>query len=108
MTRYNDTIRLRDIEAFLYGSFCSNPAIVSNYLVRIEPFSMHHYLMQSKQFDLPDRIFFSIKDQFVCCTQNSGDFKELIPEFYYFPEFLRNRNKYNFGVRQNTEKVSNV
>ena len=37
-----------------------------------------------------------------------GDYKELIPEFYFFPEFLRNRSKYNFGYRQNKEIVNNV
>lgn len=28
------------------------------------------------------------------------DVRELIPEFYYLPEFLLNQNKYDFGIRQ--------
>jgi len=28
---------------------------------------------------------------------SSSDVKELIPEFYYFPEFLKNRNKFDLG-----------
>ena len=27
------------------------------------------------------------------CTTNDGDVKELIPEFFYLPDFLRNNNK---------------
>ena len=38
----------------------------------------------------------------------SSDFKELIPEFYFFPEFLKNRNEYNLGSRQNKDIVNNV
>ena len=40
--------------------------------------------------------------------QCSSDFKELIPEFYFFPEFLKNRNEYNLGSRQNKDIVNNV
>lgn len=34
--------------------------------------------------------------------------KELIPEFFYLPEFLLNLQNFNFGVRQNGERVENV
>lgn len=33
---------------------------------------------------------------------------QLIPEFFYFPEFLVNINRYNFGVRQDEAPVDNV
>jgi hypothetical protein len=46
-------------EPFLFGSFYSNPAIVANYLVRLNPYSTFHYLLQSKKFDHADRLFFS-------------------------------------------------
>ncbi len=29
-----------------------------------------------------------------------GDVKELVPEFFYLPDFLRNVNHYNFGTKQ--------
>lgn len=32
--------------------------------------------------------------------QNTSDVKELIPEFYYQPEFLLNSNRFHFGIRQ--------
>ena len=31
------------IKPFLYGSFYSNPAIVSNFLIRINPFASQHF-----------------------------------------------------------------
>ena len=41
-------------------------------------------------------------------TSNSGDVKELIPEFFYFPDFLRNSNKFDFGKTQSGEVVDDV
>lgn len=41
--------------------------------------------------------------------ENPNDVKELIPEFFYFPEFLKNLNKFDLGVLQNTkERVDDV
>jgi len=57
-------------------------------------------------FDFPDRLFFSIPQCWDNCL--NVDFKELTPEFYYFPEFLRNSNNYDFGIKQNNERVDNV
>lgn len=34
--------------------------------------------------------------------------KELIPEFFYMPEFLVNTNSYHFGVRQDGEPLGDV
>jgi len=33
---------------------------------------------------------------------------QLIPEFFYLPEFLVNINRYDFGVRQDETRVDNV
>jgi len=37
-----------------------------------------------------------------------GDVKELIPEFFYLPEFLRNSENFDFGLKQSGEKIDNV
>ena len=37
-----------------------------------------------------------------------SDVKELIPEFFYFPEFLKNENNINLGIKQNKEIVNDV
>lgn len=34
--------------------------------------------------------------------------KELIPEFYSLPEFLLNKNRFDFGKKQNGERVDDV
>lgn len=40
---------------------------------------------------------------------NPNDVKELIPEFFYFPEFLKNLNKFDLGILQMTkERVEDV
>eukprot|EP00965_Chrysotila_dentata_P125578 4151942-Pleurochrysis_carterae.AAC.3 len=45
-------------------------------------------------------MFHSIRDTFVQATSNRQDVKELIPEFFYQPEILRNLNGLDLGERQ--------
>ena len=54
--------------------------------------------MQGGHFDLADRLFHSIPLAWVSasCT-NMADIKELIPEFFYLPEFLSNSNHFDLG-----------
>ncbi|ETO15266.1 hypothetical protein RFI_22097 [Reticulomyxa filosa] len=93
---------------FMYGSHYSSIGIVLYYLIRMEPFTTCNKIMQGGKFDHPDRLFDSIADCFEGCYYNSSDVKELIPEFYYLPEFLINRNKLDFGKKQNGEAISDV
>jgi hypothetical protein len=39
---------------------------------------------------------------------NTSDVKELIPEFFYMPEFLENSNSYHLGVKQDGEPLGDV
>jgi hypothetical protein len=39
---------------------------------------------------------------------SSSDVKELIPEFFYLDLFLRNRNGFDMGVRQDRVRVDDV
>lgn len=43
-------------------------------------------------FDCADRQFHSIPATWQALMDNPNDVKELIPEFFYFPEFLENQN----------------
>lgn len=43
-------------------------------------------------FDLTDRQFNGLPSTWNNLLNNSNDVKELIPEFFYLPEFLRNVN----------------
>jgi len=37
-----------------------------------------------------------------------ADVRELIPEFFYLPDFLENRNRFDIGTKQNGESLNNV
>lgn len=83
--------------------------IVASYLVRIEPFAQHFLRLQGGHFDLADRMFHSIGDAWLSASKNNmADLKELIPEFFYLPEFLSNSNRFDFGCKQNGVKLDDV
>lgn len=94
--------------AFHFGSHYSNPGIVLSYLVRLFPYSEGAKELQGGKFDLPDRLFKSLQEAWFSCTDDISDVRELIPEFFYLPEFLNNREKYNFGKTQQGEQVNDV
>lgn len=83
-----------------FSTHYSNSASVLWYLIRLEPFTSLHIFLQDGKFDRPDRQFWSMKNTYNGCTTNDGDVKELIPEFFYLPDLLRNCNHLNLGVRQ--------
>nr|NP_647869.3 uncharacterized protein Dmel_CG43367, isoform D [Drosophila melanogaster]AAF47858.3 uncharacterized protein Dmel_CG43367, isoform D [Drosophila melanogaster] len=97
------------IPKFHYGTHYSNSAGVLHYLLRVEPFTSLHIDLQSGRFDVADRQFHSIPQTWKLLMDNPNDVKELIPEFFYFPEFLKNMNKFDLGHLQITkEKVDDV
>ncbi|CAK7347275.1 unnamed protein product [Dovyalis caffra] len=60
------------------------------------------------KFDHADRLFQSIEGTYRNCLSNTSDVKELIPEFFYMPEFLVNSNSYHLGVKQDGEPLGDV
>ncbi|XP_015015894.2 neurobeachin-like protein 1 isoform X1 [Drosophila mojavensis] len=97
------------IPKFHYGTHYSNSAGVLHYMLRVEPFTSLHVELQSGRFDVADRQFHSIPQTWKLLMDNPNDVKELIPEFFYFPEFLKNMNKFDLGHLQITkEKVDDV
>ena len=87
--------------AFHYGTHYSSAMIVTSYLIRLQPFVQSYLLLQGGHFDHPDRLFYSIEKAWTSASRdNMTDVRELIPEFFYLPEFLTNSNGYNFGLRQ--------
>ncbi|XP_063234189.1 neurobeachin-like protein 1 isoform X2 [Bacillus rossius redtenbacheri] len=97
------------VAKFHYGTHYSNSAGVLHYLVRVEPFTSLHVELQSGRFDVADRQFHSIPQTWKLLMDNPNDVKELIPEFFYFPEFLKNMNKFDLGLLQSTkERVNDV
>ncbi|KAH8816858.1 hypothetical protein F5884DRAFT_237214 [Xylogone sp. PMI_703] len=101
--RYKSFAEMGDENAppFHYGTHYSSAMIVTSYLIRLQPFVKSYLLLQGGNFDHPDRLFYSIEKAWKSASQdNMTDVRELIPEFFYLPEFLTNSNGYNFGLRQ--------
>ncbi|KAK6325637.1 hypothetical protein J4Q44_G00049790 [Coregonus suidteri] len=97
------------IDRFHYGTHYSNAAGVMHYLIRVEPFTSLHIALQSGRFDCADRQFHSIPALWQTLMDNPNDVKELIPEFFYFPEFLENQNAFDLGRLQiSKERVNDV
>ncbi|XP_017521315.2 neurobeachin-like protein 2 isoform X8 [Manis javanica] len=80
------------IDKFHYGTHYSNAAGVMHYLIRVEPFTSLHVQLQSGRFDCSDRQFHSVAAAWQARLESPADVKELIPEFFYFPDFLENQN----------------
>lgn len=93
---------------FMYGTHYSSAAVVVFYLIRIEPFATIHRSLQGGRFDSADRLFYSIENCWESVQTNTYDVKELIPEFFYMPDFLHNINNYNFGKNISGEVVNDV
>jgi WD40 repeat protein len=98
-----------DSPPYHYGTHYSSAMIVSSYLVRTEPFTQHFLHLQGGHFDLADRMFHSIGEAWESSSKNNmADVRELIPEFFYLPDFLTNRNNFDLGMKQNGEELNDI
>lgn len=103
---------------FLYGTHYSTPAYVLYYLVRVAPKYMLRLQvfvtpivshLQNGRFDDANRLFCSIKGSWQSVVSNTGDLKELIPEFFMLPgSFLLNSDNLKLGVKQDKTVVGDV
>ncbi|XP_029450120.1 LOW QUALITY PROTEIN: lysosomal-trafficking regulator-like [Rhinatrema bivittatum] len=97
------------VQPYHYGSHYSNSGTVLHFLVRMPPFTKMFLAYQDQSFDIPDRTFHSMNTTWRLSSYESmTDVKELVPEFFYLPEFLVNREGFDFGVRQNGGRVNHV
>ncbi|KAI9028612.1 hypothetical protein DFJ74DRAFT_495541 [Hyaloraphidium curvatum] len=95
--------------AFHYGTHYSSSMIVCSFLIRLEPFTQLFLKLQGGHLDHADRLFHSIHHAWLSASKlNTTDVRELMPEFYCNPEFLKNSNRYDFGVRQSGEQIDDV
>ena len=98
-----------EIPKFMYGTHYSSAAVVLYYLLRLEPYTQHVLQLQSGRFDRADRLFHSVHESWLSASQQAtADVKELTPEFYFLPEFLRNGNRMDLGWRQSGARVDDV
>lgn len=102
-------VPLLNQEPYHYGSHYSNSGTVLHFLVRLPPFTSMLLSYQDNNFDLPDRTFHSLHTTWrLTSSESTTDVKELIPEFFFLPEFLLNFEGFDFGVRQNGMRVDDV
>ena len=97
-----------EIKPYIFGSNYSNPVYVCNFLMRIFPFTHISIELQGNKFDDPNRLFFSVNQSFINSTTQKTDVRELIPEFFYFPDIFLNINELNMGTREDGVKVNDV
>lgn len=64
--------------------------------------------VQGGRFDHADRLFTSLPRAWAQVLKNSSDVKEMIPEFYYNPAFLRNHAQLPLGTMHSGEPVGDV
>ena len=87
-----------------YGSHYSTSLYLTYYLVRVFPFSYLRIEIQGKNFDDPNRLFNSLEKSFECAISQKADLRELIPEFFCFPEMFYNNNDLNLGEIYDEDK----
>lgn len=105
-----DTFADPSIPPFMYGShYSTNAGVVLHFLVRLHPFAGLHRQLQGGNFDVADRLFASVPRTWEMCTGSSAaEVKELTPEWYCNPSFLKNENKFKLGTSQDGEVIGDV
>ncbi len=92
-----------------YGSHYSNAGVVLHFLVRVPPFTSMFLRFQDGNFDIPDRSFHSLANTWRLSSRESAtDVKELIPDLFCLPELLSNSEGFDFGEKQDGERVCDV
>ncbi|KPP72299.1 hypothetical protein Z043_108709, partial [Scleropages formosus] len=92
-----------------YCTHYSSAIIVASFLVRMEPFSQTFLCLQGGSFDVADRMFHCVKKDWESASRNNmSDVRELIPEFYYLPDFLVNSNSFELGCLQDGTPLGDV
>ncbi|KAL1438238.1 hypothetical protein MTO96_048319 [Rhipicephalus appendiculatus] len=76
----------------------------------IPPFhyGTHYSTAAGGKFDHANRMFASIAQSWKNCQRDTSDVKELIPEFFYLPEMLVNKNGYQLGRQEDGTQVGDV
>jgi len=99
---------LTGLGQFHFGSHYSNPGIVFQYMMRIFPI-MEAYIKFFSGLDDPNRMFHSVIESLHSAKRDSSDVREIIPEFFAFPDMFINREGLNFGQREEDKtKINHV
>ncbi|XP_011601683.2 WD repeat- and FYVE domain-containing protein 4 isoform X2 [Takifugu rubripes] len=91
-----------------YCTHYSSAIIVASFLVRMEPFS-HTFQTLQGGFDIAERMFYNVGKEWESASRdNMGDVRELIPEFFYLPDFLVNSNNIHLGCMEDGTALGDV
>ena len=93
---------------YYFNTHYSNALYVSNFLLRLFPYCFISIESQEDGLDFTDKLFYSIENNFYTISYLKSDIRELIPEFFYFPEMMINLNKLNFEKKFNGQTIENV
>ena len=100
--------KYQDNNSHLFNTHYSNIIYTSNYMIRLIPYSFIAIELQGEGFDDPNRLFYSIERSFYNISSQKSDIRELIPEFFYFPEIFMNLNYFNFQKTTKNEYVDDI
>ena len=103
-----DAPAANEIAPFMYGSHYSHPGAIIDFMLRVEPFTALHVLLQGGRFDIADRLFSDVGATWGKCSGAAGDVREAVPELYYFAALLRNGNALPLGETQDGVIVDDV
>ena len=82
----------------LFPSGPVSPLCVCLYLARLEPFTSEQMKLHGNRLDVFTRQMTSVGEMYHLMTEDRNEFWELIPEFFFMPEFLTNQNHVQIGV----------
>ena len=103
-----EEVGLNAEDIFYFNTHYSNALYVTNYMLRIFPYSFCSIEILGTGFDDPNRLFSSIEDNFDNAFSQKGDIRELIPEYYYLPEMFINGNGLFLGKKRSGILVDDV
>ncbi|KAJ3435342.1 beige/beach-related [Anaeramoeba flamelloides] len=86
----------------------STISTVLNYLHRIEPYTTIALNWNKNNNTLRNFTFLSVQEHWLKCNNSITIYDELIPEFYYMPEFLENINNLNYLFQQNEKPIEKI
>ena len=87
-------------KAYYYNTNYSNAIYTCYYLLRLFPFTFNSIEFQGDFFDDPNRLFYDIENSENNSFIQKSDVKEIIPEFFYLPDFFYNINNLNLLRKQ--------
>mmetsp|Transcript_5176 Transcript_5176/g.6108 ORF Transcript_5176/g.6108 Transcript_5176/m.6108 type:complete len:432 (-) Transcript_5176:904-2199(-) len=95
-------------DSYHYGSHYSHPGIVLHYLVRLHPYTEGCISLQGGQYDVAERLFYSVPHSIDNALNDMADVREVIPEFYFSPEMFLQTNGIDLGRMQSSKAICDV